>query len=81
MRLHIPEEAEKTLWLTRVVAEHVQGKYGTNVVYGWFEDWLQDLRRDAVRRPPGGGGEDRAPGHGARPPGSRRADARHQARR
>lgn len=39
MRLHIPEEVEKTLWLTRIVAEHVQAKYGGNVIYGWFEDW------------------------------------------
>jgi hypothetical protein len=40
MRLHIPEEAEKTIWFTRVVAEHVQNRYGGNVIYGWFEDWF-----------------------------------------
>jgi|GEM_PF-3422400 len=45
MRLHIPEEAEKTLWLTRVVAEHVQAKYGGNVIYGWFEDWYWNSGR------------------------------------
>lgn len=40
MRLHIPEEAEKTIWFTRAVAEHVQSRYGGNVIYGWFEDWF-----------------------------------------
>ena len=66
MRLHIPEEVEKTIWLTRVVAEHVQQKYGGNVVYGWFEDWFwnthrhdrstlfPDAWREALRRMYGG---------------------------
>lgn len=40
MRLHLPEEAEKTIWFTRVVAEHVQDRYGGHVIYGWFEDWF-----------------------------------------
>jgi hypothetical protein len=45
MRLHIPEEVGKTVWFTRSVAEHVQQRYGGNVIYGWFEDWFWNTHR------------------------------------
>jgi len=37
--MHIPEAAERALWFTRLVAGHVHGKYGDNVVYGWYENF------------------------------------------
>jgi hypothetical protein len=35
MALHVPEEAQRTVWFTKLVVDHITGKYGDNVVYGW----------------------------------------------
>lgn len=39
MSLHVPEEAQRTVWYTRLVIDHVTAKYGDNVIYGWYENW------------------------------------------
>jgi len=39
MSLHVPEEAQRTIWYTNLVVDHVTAKYGDNVIYGWYENW------------------------------------------
>ena len=39
LRLHVPADAEKALWFTELIAKHVGEKFGSNIIYGWFEDW------------------------------------------
>jgi len=39
MALHVPEEAQRTVWYTNLVIDHVTAKYGDNVIYGWYENW------------------------------------------
>lgn len=39
MSLHVPENAERTVWLTRLVVDHLTEKYGDRIVYGWYESW------------------------------------------
>lgn len=40
MSLHVPEEAQRTVWYTNLVVDHVTAKYGDNVIYGWYENWF-----------------------------------------
>ncbi|MBM3494780.1 MAG: hypothetical protein FJX72_10770, partial [Armatimonadetes bacterium] len=39
MSLHVPENAERTVWFTRLVVDYLTGKYGDRIVYGWYENW------------------------------------------
>lgn len=39
MSLHVPENAQRTVWFTKLVVDHVTRKYGDNVIYGWYENW------------------------------------------
>jgi hypothetical protein len=39
MSLHVPENAQRAVWLTKLVVDHVTHKYGDNVIYGWYENW------------------------------------------
>jgi len=39
MALHVPEEAQRTVWYTKLVVDHVTAKYGDRVIYGWYENW------------------------------------------
>ena len=39
MALHVPEQAQRTVWFTNLVVDHITAKYGDNVIYGWYENW------------------------------------------
>jgi hypothetical protein len=39
MSLHVPENADPTVWFTMLVVEHLTEKYGEQIVYGWYESW------------------------------------------
>ncbi|MHB0998608.1 MAG: hypothetical protein ACYC27_05120 [Armatimonadota bacterium] len=39
MSLHVPENAQRTIWFTKLVVDHVTEKYGDQVIYGWYENW------------------------------------------
>lgn len=39
MSLHVPENAERTVWFTKLVVDHLTEKYGDQIVYGWYESW------------------------------------------
>lgn len=39
MSLHVPENAERTVWFTKLVVDHLTEKYGEQIVYGWYESW------------------------------------------
>ncbi len=39
MSLHVPENAVRSVWFTKLVVDHVTEKYGDNVIYGWYENW------------------------------------------
>ncbi len=39
MSLHVPENAERTVWFTKLVVDHLTEKYGDQIVYGWYENW------------------------------------------
>lgn len=40
MSLHVPENAQRSVWFTNLVVDHVTSKYGDNVIYGWYENWF-----------------------------------------
>lgn len=40
MSLHVPENAQRAVWFTNLVVDHVTEKYGDNVIYGWYENWF-----------------------------------------
>lgn len=39
MSLHVPENAERAVWFTKLVMDHLTEKYGSRILYGWYEDW------------------------------------------
>jgi hypothetical protein len=39
MSLHVPENAERSVWFTKLVVDHLTEKYGDQIVYGWYESW------------------------------------------
>jgi hypothetical protein len=39
MSLHVPENADPTVWFTMLVVDHLTEKYGDQIVYGWYESW------------------------------------------
>jgi hypothetical protein len=39
MSLHVPESAERAVWFTKLVVDHLSKKYGDQIIYGWYEDW------------------------------------------
>ena len=39
MSLHVPENAERAVWFTKLVMDHLTEKYGDRILYGWYEDW------------------------------------------
>lgn len=39
MSLHVPENADRTVWFTKLVVDHLTEKYGDQIVYGWYENW------------------------------------------
>lgn len=39
MSLHVPENAIRVQWFTKLVVDHITEKYGDQVIYGWYEDW------------------------------------------
>ena len=39
MSLHVPENAERSVWFTKIVVDHLTEKYGDQVIYGWYENW------------------------------------------
>lgn len=39
MSLHVPEHADRALWFTKLVVDHVTEKFGDQVIYGWYENW------------------------------------------
>jgi hypothetical protein len=39
MSLHVPENAERSVWFTLLVVDHLTAKYGDQVIYGWYENW------------------------------------------
>lgn len=44
MTIYIPEDAERCLWFTALIAKHVSAKYGNNVIYGWYENiWRNSM--------------------------------------
>lgn len=40
MSLHVPENAERSVWFTKLVVDHTTKKYGDSVIYGWYENWF-----------------------------------------
>ena len=36
--IYIPEDKESVEWFTLKVAEHISAKYGSRVIYGWYEN-------------------------------------------
>lgn len=40
MSLHVPENAQRSVWFTQLVVDHVTSKYGDDVIYGWYENWF-----------------------------------------
>ena len=44
MTIYIPEDAERCLWFTALIAKHVSIKYGNNAIYGWYENiWKNSM--------------------------------------
>ena len=43
MSLHVPENAERSVWFTKLVVDHLTEKYGDQVVYGWYEKLVVEL--------------------------------------
>jgi len=39
MSLHVPENAQRTIWFTQLVVDHLTARYGDQIVYGWYENW------------------------------------------
>ncbi len=40
MSLHVPEQAQRSVWFTESIVDHITKKYGDNVIYGWYENWF-----------------------------------------
>ncbi|RKX37349.1 MAG: hypothetical protein DRP64_17325, partial [Verrucomicrobia bacterium] len=53
MSLHVPGNADRSLWFTRFVVDHLSKKYGDQIIYGWYEDWWWNTYKheDSVRFP------------------------------
>ncbi|RKX47302.1 MAG: hypothetical protein DRP64_01440 [Verrucomicrobia bacterium] len=53
MSLHVPENADRSLWFTKLIVDHLTEKYGDQIIYGWYEDWWWNSYKheDSVRFP------------------------------
>ncbi len=51
---HIPEDAERVFWFTRLIVKHVHEKYGDNAIYGYYENhpWSSYRHHLSTRFPP-----------------------------
>ena len=53
MSLHVPENAERSVWFTKLVVDHLTEKYGDQIVYGWYEScWWNSYKQDKSTRFP-----------------------------